>query len=284
MENPSILPKQYGVEILRSEVGSTLHGISIGNDDRDEMGICIENPEYVIGLEHFEQYLYRSAAARESRHDAPSQPGDLDLVVYSLRKWCRLALKANPSVLLLLFVPDSKLVVSTPLGKELQALAPAFLSRKAAGAFLGYLQAQKARFLRERGTAKIPDRGDKDRKYLAHVLRLGYQGVELLETGRIKLPMLEPQRQMCIQTRLGEINAQEILTVVGRMERELMDLRDSSFLPNEPDVSAVSNFLIQAYEKTWKSHHTPIFESTRRAADGIGRRDEENELHYKEVT
>ena len=32
--------------------------------------------------------------------------GDLDVVIYSARKWARLALSGNPSVLLLLFVPD----------------------------------------------------------------------------------------------------------------------------------------------------------------------------------
>ena len=37
---------------------------------------------------------------------ARSGAGDLDLVIYSLRKWARLAAQGNPTVLLLLFVPD----------------------------------------------------------------------------------------------------------------------------------------------------------------------------------
>jgi hypothetical protein len=47
--------------ILRCEVGSSVHGLAIeGTDDRDEMGICLEPPEYVIGLKHFEQWTYRT--------------------------------------------------------------------------------------------------------------------------------------------------------------------------------------------------------------------------------
>ena len=37
--------------ILRTQVGSGVHGTSIsGQDDRDEMGICLEPPAFVTGL------------------------------------------------------------------------------------------------------------------------------------------------------------------------------------------------------------------------------------------
>lgn len=37
--------------ILRVQVGSGVHGTSVtGQDDRDEMGICLEPPEYVTGI------------------------------------------------------------------------------------------------------------------------------------------------------------------------------------------------------------------------------------------
>ena len=39
-----------------------------------------------------------------------SGAGDLDVVIYSARKWCRLALAGNPTVLLVLFVPDEEIV------------------------------------------------------------------------------------------------------------------------------------------------------------------------------
>src|SRR5215469_15499512 len=37
--------------ILRAQVGSGVHGTAIaGQDDRDEMGICLEPPQFVTGL------------------------------------------------------------------------------------------------------------------------------------------------------------------------------------------------------------------------------------------
>src|SRR5271163_1241687 len=37
--------------ILRVQVGSGVHGTSItGQDDRDEMGLCLEPPQFITGL------------------------------------------------------------------------------------------------------------------------------------------------------------------------------------------------------------------------------------------
>lgn len=87
--------------VLRGLVGSSVHGLVLdGTDDRDEMGVCVEPRRYVLGFGKFEQWVYRSAAEREGDAGARSCAGDLDLNMYSLRKWARLALQGNPTVLL----------------------------------------------------------------------------------------------------------------------------------------------------------------------------------------
>jgi predicted nucleotidyltransferase len=89
-------------EIMRGVVGSTAHGTAIdGQDDRDEMGVFIESPENVCGLTPCDHYIYR-----DKPNGVRSEPGDFDLAMYSLRKFCRLAYKGNPSILLLLWLPD----------------------------------------------------------------------------------------------------------------------------------------------------------------------------------
>jgi hypothetical protein len=68
--------------MLRVQVGSGVHGTSIaGQDDRDEMGLCLEPPQFITGLARvpggsggvapsvrFEQY---------ERHPAWDRPGGL---------------------------------------------------------------------------------------------------------------------------------------------------------------------------------------------------------------
>lgn len=239
-------------EIIRAEVGSSIHGIALeGKDDRDEMGVCIESSEYVIGLEVFEQYEYRSARERTGIRDEPSKSGDLDLVVYSLRKYLRLAMKGNPTVLLPFFVSEDRLVIQTELGKELQSLAPAVVSKRSGEQFLGYLRAQKQRLLRERGTAKVPNRGDHHAKYASHILRLGLQGKELMMTGWITLPMPEQERDFVVATKKGEVDFNEVLTRAGELERDLEDLVTANPLRDEPDRGAINAFLRDAHERVW---------------------------------
>jgi len=110
--------------ILRGLVGSTVHGLNVndGIEDRDEMGVCVEPTHDAMALwDPFEQFIYRSAAEREGRENARSTAGDLDLTIYSLRKWIRLALKGNPTILLLLFTPDNQLTVAEETLQQIAA-------------------------------------------------------------------------------------------------------------------------------------------------------------------
>src|SRR3954452_19672734 len=130
--------------ILRATVGSTVHGLHHGGqDDRDEMAVYVEPPEYLVGLRRAPQiggglYGLEHYVERTQPEGVRSGPGDLDLVAYSLRKYVRLAMKGHPTILLLLFVPEDLVLVETELGKELRALRPAILSRRAGQGSLGY--------------------------------------------------------------------------------------------------------------------------------------------------
>jgi hypothetical protein len=243
---------------LRAVVGSKLHGLNLeGTDDTDEMGVTIEPPAYVIGLKQFEQWVYRTQP-----EGAPSGPSDLDLTVYSLRKWIRLALAGNPTVLLLLFAPREMCAILKPMGEELQSLAPAIISRASAGPYLGYLRAQKQRLMGERGGRALrkqteferPNSGY-DTKYAMHMVRLGIQGVELLSTGRITLPMPEADRVWVMAVRRGAIDLNEVLTRTGELERQLADLQDVSPLRDRPDEETVEAWMVSAYLRsdTWKN-------------------------------
>lgn len=86
--------------ILRVPAGSNLHGLNVpGHDDTDEIGVCVEDVECAIGFAEFEQYIYRTAAERSGKNDEPSQHGDLDLTIFSLRKFLRLAMQGNPQII-----------------------------------------------------------------------------------------------------------------------------------------------------------------------------------------
>jgi hypothetical protein len=247
-----------GATILRAQVGSGVHGTSIeGSDDRDEMGVCTEPPEYVIGLRRFEQYEYHTAWAREGGLRNRSGPGDLDITIYSLRKYLRLALAGNPSILVPLFAPDSEIVAVTDLGAELRAMTPEIVSRQAGHRFAGYLHAQRQSMLSHEGKGRdctrpeLIERYGFDTKFAGHMLRLGYQGIELLETGRVTLPMPETERETVRAMRTGGYTMHDALVMAEELEARIRELLDTSPLPEHPDYGAADRWMISAYQRAW---------------------------------
>jgi len=248
--------------ILRATVGSTLHGLHHGGqDDRDEMAVFIEPPEYLVGLSRARGirgglYGFEHFVERTQPEGVRSGPGDLDLVAYSLRKYVRLALKGHPTILLLLFVPEEQLLVKTELGEELRALAPGIISRRAGRGYLGYLRGQKERLLGPRGQKRVnrPELVDAhgyDTKYAMHAARLGHQGVELLETGRLTLPIPEPERSRVMAIRTGDRTFEEAIAEIDEVEKLLAEALERTSLPREPDRERVDAFLVDAYRRAW---------------------------------
>jgi uncharacterized protein len=86
-----------------------------------------------------------------------------------------------------------------------------------------------------------------DTKYAMHALRLGLQGVELLTTGRITLPVPEPHRAYLRSIRRGERPLAEVLHAVSDAESRLAGLQDSSALPEQPDRRWVDDWLYRSY-------------------------------------
>ncbi|MEC3978530.1 nucleotidyltransferase domain-containing protein [Amycolatopsis sp. H20-H5] len=250
-ETPEFAALAEGGTILRCQIGSGLHGTAVTEQgDRDEMGICVEPPEYVAGLKRFDQYVFRSQP-----EGGRSGVGDLDLIVYSLRKWMRLALNGNPTVLLPLFAPESELVRVEELGHELRAHADRIISRQAAARFLGYCRAQRGNLLVRRGMPARPELIEKygfDTKYAMHMVRLGVQGVELLETGRMTLPMAEPWRTWLVELRQGRHTQGEALDAVVELEDKLERLQTTSPLRERPDAEWADQWLVRAHQRAWK--------------------------------
>lgn len=234
--------------ILRGPIGSRLHGVTTAGSDRDEMGVCIEPPEFVTGLETFEQYTFRS-----QRRGTRSAPGDLELTVYSLRKWAHLAAAGNPTVLLLGFVPADQLVVASPAGLDLQQHMDWFVSDEAAAKFIGYCRSQYAAMRGERGTVRpeLVDSFGYDTKYAYHAIRLAVQGREFLSDGTITLPMPEPWREWLIGLRAGAVSYRAACDAIDEQLWELRQLKRTADLPPVARRADINAWLHRTYLAGW---------------------------------
>ena len=167
--------------------GSELHGAKVKNtDDLDIYGVYLEPPELALGLEKSEFFVWSTAG-----NDRRNGPDDIDVCLYSLRKWAGLAAKGNPTALHFLFARNY--ATKSTVWEAVVSNRDVFLSRQAASQFRGFADAQLRR-LQGIGTGKKGQRHELigehgyDIKAAMHVIRLLNEGIELMRHGLITLP------------------------------------------------------------------------------------------------
>lgn len=241
--------------ILEVIVGSTVHGVAVkdGLEDLDLLAVAIEQPELVFGFYQEDTWVERTKPV-----GVRSEAGDIDRIVYGLRKFLHLALKGNPTILLAFFVPPEFTKVADPKGIELQALAPLVVSKQVFAPFRGYMRQQHERLLGLRGQRNVtrPELVKAygyDTKYASHIVRLGLQGEEILQTGRISLPMPPEQRELVWNIRSGKFTLAEVSTKIIEAEERIKTAYEQSSLPDNPDWREVQKWMMGAYRSEWKN-------------------------------
>ena len=228
--------------------GSELHGAKVhGTDDLDIYGIFVEPPELILGLESLPHYVWSTAG-----NDRRNGPHDVDLTLYSLRKWAGLACKGNPTALHFLF---SAGVAESPIWAEVVAQRECFLARTCAKAFVGFADDQLERMTGRKGRGKKGQRQEIEVKFgydvkaAMHALRLLYECKELLTEGRITLP--RPERDLLIRVRTGKYTIEKVLQMANQLLSECEDALPHSRLPDKADRKAVSMVIARCYLTAW---------------------------------
>jgi len=228
--------------------GSELHGAKVqGTDDLDIYGLYIEPAEMVVGLESMPHFVW-STAGNERRNG----PKDVDITLYSLKKWAGLACKGNPTALHFLFTKGD---LRNKIWSEILQQKDVFLSRSCVPQFLGFADAQLKRMTGKLGRGKKGQRPELEEKYGydvkagMHVLRLLYECQELVSTGRITLP--RPERELLIRARTGKFSMEKVLTMAQKLFAECEEAARRSALPEKVDRAAVSRLLAKSYREAW---------------------------------
>lgn len=235
--------------ILLFEGGSKMHGAKLdGKDDTDWFGVYIEPPEKVLGVDGFEHFVYTTGGERGG-----NGPEDVDVCLYSLQKWARLACKGNPSVLSFLF---AKPVFEQIVWAKLMMNAQAFLAKSHLGQFLGYANAQLRRLYNQQGQKNcnrpfLEEEFGYDTKYAMHIIRLLGEAKELMETGRMTFP--RPNKDELIAIRKGEFKRYEFENWGNRLEQEALEAQKTSTLPDKVDRAQVSKLVAGTYRDFWSN-------------------------------
>ncbi|MEU4834672.1 nucleotidyltransferase domain-containing protein [Streptosporangium sp. NPDC023615] len=219
--------------------GAHLYGFPSADSDVDLRGAHLLPLEEVVGLRTGPETLTRSWVR---------DGVEVDLVTHDLAKFCRLLLRRNGYVLEQVLSP---LVVSTsPLHREMTALAPGCVTRHHAGHYLGFARTQWRSFERSG-----------ELKPLLYTFRVLLTGIHLMRSGELeadltRLPGGPPY--------LGDLVAAKRFAEHGRPPADapgperlagdvagltlaLEEARDASRLPETaPAAGAVHDLVVRA--------------------------------------
>src|SRR5258706_677327 len=230
--------------------GSELHGAKVhGTDDLDIYGVYVEPPELVLGLDAMPHFVW-STTGNERRNG----PKDVDITLYSLRKWAGLACKGNPTALHFLFTESA---VRSKIWSNILTDRDVFLSRSCVPQFLGFADAQLKRMTGQLGHGKKGQRPELEEKYGydvkagMHVLRLLYECQELVSKGKITLP--RPERDLLVRIRTVKFSMDKVMAMAHKQLAECEDAAKASSLPEKVDRVAVSKLLADSYRTAWSA-------------------------------
>ncbi len=210
-------------KIYECLVGSRAYGLEDDSSDRDIRGIYLP-----------------PACLHWSVFGVPEQLEfkEEDIVYWEFEKFLRLALKANPNILEVLFSPI-RLYVS-PLVEELLEHRRIFLSKGIFKTYGGYVLSQFKRMEQD-----LRNRGKIRPKHACHCLRLLIAGCHTLIRGDILVNVGE-HRDLLLQIKHGEIPFPDIQQIVQEWERQFNHAFEKTTLPAYPDFEKANEILIHA--------------------------------------
>lgn len=221
--------------LLQGIVGSTAYGLSTPDSDVDRMGVFAFPTSVFLGL----------------RLPGPKQLSEVsakpDVTLHEVAKFAGLALKCNPSMLELLWLPERLYEHRTELGWELVQMRESFLSGPMVrNAYFGYARTQFERLKRRGDGTFSADTRKRTAKHARHLARLLDQGGHLYHHGDLQVQVDDPDWYHRFGTEVAQGNramAEEYL----EHYRSVFDR--AGVLPAQPDEEKVDEWVRKVRNK-----------------------------------
>ena len=194
--------------------------------------------------------MFKSGALRKIPENMAN---DVDINLYSLRKWAGMAATGNTTALEFLFAENQAQKNWQFWNNYIVLNRKHFISRKLDFISLEFSK-EMLRRLQGKGTGKHGQRDNLSR-YLAttkvalHLLRVLSEGIELMNTGTITLP--RPDAEFLKLVRRGKFTFPEIEVFAANGFNELQAAQEKSTLPPDVDREKISKIITVAQMDFW---------------------------------
>jgi uncharacterized protein len=89
-----------------------------------------------------------------------------------------------------------------------------------------------------------------DAKFLANLIRLLYEGIELLSTGELKFPLI--MADQILEIKQGQWKLDKVMELSNDLEKIMEQSYDNSLLPNQPNRKLIETWLLNIYKSIIK--------------------------------
>lgn len=220
--------------LIEGVVGSQSYGLATPESDIDYMGVYLEPRDTFLGLH----------PVLEKDLTVHSTSDDKDTTFHEVGKFMRLALKSNPSILELLWLPDEQYTEISDDGYALIDCRHWFASATLVkNAYLGYAT-QQFKLLERRGDFGS-DMKKRTEKHARHLYRLLIQGFGLYRTGRLDVRLTDEEAIWVREFgyRVGHENDLDLARAEMTQYERWFDEKQPH-VRDEPNVEAANTLLL----------------------------------------
>lgn len=217
------------LKILETIVGSRAHGTETPASDTDLRSIYVVPTNQIVGIGNYDKYIENKEADENS---------------WELAKFIYLSLRCNPTCLEVLLSEPS---YTHPYGNELRALFPAFLNRKHAyNAFKGFAVGQRKKMM------SPTTNYFRKPKAAAHYIRVLYNGIELLQTGKFSVRIADTSVGWVVKAaKNDELDFESIVEIGDKLLDDIHNAYLDSTIQEECDKAAINEFLVKVRKEYW---------------------------------
>jgi uncharacterized protein len=224
--------------IYEATVGSKLYGISNENSDTDIKSVHFRDYADIVPSEY--NYFGLTHTKKDevvNKDNGLTGSAKIESVSYSVKKFVELAMKGNPTLLEIAFVPTYLLLINTPIAQEImEYVRKNFITKKALKAYIGYFLDQK------KNNINTP-------KKKCHAYRIGVQALNFAETGIINPVLSGAQLETAMHIREHTMIDESVGCLLDSLDSDLRKIETTNNLPEEPDEQAASDFLVYIHKK-----------------------------------
>lgn len=258
---PGWLPDNLCYETI---MGSEAYGTASGESDVDVYGVCCPPKDLVFPHLAGEIYGFGRQVKRFEtwqEHHVLVGAREWDFQIYSIVRFCNLAMENNPNLIDALYTPRRCVLSSTQVGEYLREHRDDFLHRGAWHKFKGYAYSQLHKIRTKAPSGKraaVVLAHGYDTKFAQHLVRLLLEVEQILTLHTLDL---ERDREQLKAIRRGEWTLPQLEEWAQDKEKALERTYEASTLRYAPDEPLIRQHLMHCLEAHYgdlsRAVHTP---------------------------